>query len=77
MTQQLTLWYTQYQHCKPTTYPHSEMQDGYVWAPSWQPLMEAQLPFVSHLLGNLQSKDNATHNKKWYKLHTMSLQLPQ
>jgi len=25
MTQQLTLWYTQYQHCKPTTYPHSEM----------------------------------------------------
>jgi len=39
--------------------------------------MEAELPFVSHLLGNLHSKDIATHDKKWYKLQTMSFQLPQ
>jgi hypothetical protein len=41
--------------------------------------MEAELPFVSHLLGNLQSKDIATntHTKKWYKLQTMSFQLLQ
>jgi len=39
--------------------------------------MEAEHPFVSHLLGNLQGKDIATYDKKWYKVQTMSFQLPQ